>query len=77
MPEDARYGDQQAGGCKTPMLGAPLIQAVKEREEHHIMRVWVDGSQATTPTVTASYGDAVRVKHNSGRGDLNFLFVVR
>jgi len=77
VPEDARYGDQQAGGCQTSMPGIPLIQVVKERGEHHIMRVWVDGSQATTPTVTATYGDAVRVKHNSGRGNLNFLFVVR
>ncbi len=55
----------------------PLINVVREWGEHHIMRVWVDGSQASQPTVTVSYGNAVRVKRNNGRGNLNFLFLVR
>jgi hypothetical protein len=77
VPEDARYGNQQQGGCTTPGPDVPLIQVVKERGERHVMRVWVDGKQASTPQVTVSYGDAVHVKPNNGKGALNFWFLVK
>jgi hypothetical protein len=77
VPEDARYGNQQQGGCKTPGPDVPMIQVVKERGEHHIMRVWVDGKHASTPTVRFSYGDVVKVERNNGRGAMNVWFLVR
>ena len=77
VPEDTRYGNQQQGGCRTPGPDVPLMTVVIERGEHHLMHVQVDGRYASTPTVRASYGDAVRVERNNGRGKVNFLFFVR
>ncbi len=77
VPEDARYGNQQQGGCTTPGPNVPLITAVRERGERHVMRVWVDGAQASKPTVTAAYGAQTQVKRNNGRGNLNFIFFVK
>jgi hypothetical protein len=77
VPEDARFGNQQQGGCTTPGPNVPLITAVRERGERHWMRVWVDGAQATTPTVTVSYGAATQVKRNNSHGNLNFVFLVK
>jgi hypothetical protein len=77
VPEDARYGNQQEGGCKTAGPNVPLITAVKERGEHHVMRVTVDGKHATKPTVTFSYNNVVQVKPNRGNGILQVTFNVR
>ena len=77
VPEDVRFGDQQAGGCATPGPDVPLITAVRERGEHHWIRVKVDGKHASQPTVTASYGNRVQTRRNNGHGNLNFLFFVR
>jgi len=77
VPEDAQFGNQQQGGCTTPGPNAPLITAVRERGEHHWMRVTVDGKHASQPTVTVTYGAASRVKANDGRGALNFVFFVK
>jgi hypothetical protein len=77
VPEDTHYGNQQQGGCRTPGPNVPPITAVVERGEHHVMSVQVDGKFASRPTVKATYGDAVRVQPNDGRGNVNFLFFVR
>jgi hypothetical protein len=77
VPEDTRYGNQQQGGCRTPGPNVPMITVVVERGEHHLMRVQVDGSAASRPTVKATYGNVVRVERNNGRGNVNFLFLVR
>jgi len=77
VPEDARFGNQQQGGCTTPGSNVPLITAIRERGECHWMRVWVDGDQATRPTVTVSYGAASQTKRNNGHGNLNFVFLVK
>jgi hypothetical protein len=76
VPDDARYGDQQTGGCKTPAPANQFITVVKETNAEHLMRVWVDGSQASTPTITVSYGEAVQTKKNTGKG-MTFTFMVR
>jgi hypothetical protein len=76
VPDDARYGNQRAGGCKTPAPAALAITKVKEGEADHVMFVTVDGSQASTPTLTVSYGNQVRTKHNTGNKML-FTFLVR
>jgi len=59
-----------------PGPNAAYIEAVKERGEHHWMSVWIDGKQASQPTVTVTYGAASQVKANNGRGTLNFVFFV-
>ncbi len=76
VPEEAVYGNQRQGRCKTPGPDVPLITAVKERGEHHRMVVFVDGKQATTPTVTVSYGQETQVKKNT-KGMMVFTFTVR
>lgn len=76
VPEDAHYGNQAAGHCATPAPANPAITKVKEGELDHLMTVWVDGSQASTPTITVSYGNTVRTKPNTGRLML-FTFFVR
>jgi hypothetical protein len=77
VPENARYGNQQQGGCTTPGPNVPLITVVRERGERHLMRVWVDGATASKPTVTATYGMQNHIKRNNGRGNLNFIFFVK
>jgi len=77
VPENARYGNQQQGGCTTPGPAVPLITVVRERGEGHWMRVWVDGDRASKPTVTASYGAQSQTKRNNGHGNLNFVLFVR
>ncbi len=76
VPEDTPYGNQQAGGCQTAGPDVPLLNVVRERGEGHRMSVKVDGREATTPTVTVSYGDESVTKKNNGRGSLNFKFTV-
>lgn len=76
VPDDAHYGDQKAGGCKTPAPVNQFITNVKETNAEHLMRVWVDGSQASTPTITVSYGNVVETKKNTGRW-IMFTFLVR
>lgn len=76
VPEDIPYGDQTAGGCKTPGPNFPQPQVVKERGEGNTMHVVVDGKDASTPTVQVSYGDATVTKANKGKGTLNFQFAV-
>jgi hypothetical protein len=76
VPEDTPYGDQKAGGCKTPLPNVPLINVVRERGEGHIMHVRVDGKGASTPTVSVSYGGTSFTKANDGKGMLNFDFRV-
>ncbi len=76
VPDDARYGDQKAGGCKTPAPVKQFITNVKESNAEYLMRVWVDGSQASTPTITVSYGNAVETKKNTGKW-MMFTFLVR
>jgi hypothetical protein len=76
VPEDARYGNQQQGGCKTPGPDVPLITVVKDRGERHVMQVMVDGKHATRPTITFSYGDQVQVKPNKGNGIIQAWFIV-
>ena len=76
VPEDTPYGDQKAGGCKTPGPNVPLLQVVKERGESHSMRLLVDGKLASTPSVKVTYGDAVQVKGNNGKDRLNFRFAL-
>lgn len=76
VPDDARYGDQKAGGCKTPAPVNVYLTAVKETNAEHLMRVWVDGSQASTPSITVSYGNAVETKKNTGKW-MMFTFLVR
>ncbi len=76
VPEDVPYGDQQAGGCTTPGPNVALLQIVKEKGDHATLQVQIDGKNATTPSVTVSYGDVVTVKANKGKGTLNFRFAV-
>jgi hypothetical protein len=76
VPDDARYGDQKAGGCKTPAPVSQTITVVKEGNAQHMMRVLVDGSKASVPTITVAYGDAVHTKKNNGRL-MVFTFFVR
>lgn len=76
VPEDTPYGNQKAGGCKTPLPNVPLINIVRERGEGHNMHVMVDGKGASTPTVNVSYGDTLFTKANNGKGMLNFDFKV-
>jgi len=77
VPEDARYGDQRQGGCKTPGPNVPLITNVVKRGERNFMLVLVDGKFATTPTVTASYGRISEVRRNNGKQTLTYLFRLR
>lgn len=77
LPQGVRYGDQQQGGCATPGPNVPLLTAVVRRDEHHWMRVQVDGAQASRPIVRATYGSVSEVRFNNGRSKLNFLFFVR
>lgn len=74
VPEDTRYGDQKAGGCKVARSSVPLIQIVKERGEGQNMRVQIDGKNASTPQVHVTYGDEVLTKSNKGKGTLDFKF---
>lgn len=76
VPEDTPYGDQQAGGCKTPGPNFPQPKVVKERGEGNVMHVVVDGKDASTPTVQVLYGDKTVTKANNGKGTLNFQFAV-
>jgi hypothetical protein len=76
VPDDARYGDQKAGGCKTPAPVNLAITVVRESNAQHIMRVMVDGSKASVPTISVAYGDAVHTKKNSGKL-MVFTFFVR
>ena len=77
VPEDARFGNQKQGGCTTPGPNVALITAVRERGEGRWMRVWIDGDQASKPTVTVTYGAASQTRRNSGHDNLNFVFLVR
>jgi hypothetical protein len=74
VPEDVRFGDQKAGGCKTPGPAAPLIKAVKERDGGHAIKIQVDGKNASMPSVTASYNGVTQTKNNNGKQTLNFKF---
>lgn len=76
VPDDARYGDQIAGGCKTPAPVDLAITVVKEGNAQHLMQVWVDGSKASVPTLTVAYGDEVKTKKNNGK-PMVFTFFVR
>ncbi|MBI5029843.1 MAG: hypothetical protein HZB51_04900 [Chloroflexi bacterium] len=76
VPDDAKYGDQKAGKCKTPSPAPHLITNVKEGPVDHLMTVWVDGSKASTPTITASYGKEVQTRKNNGKLVV-FVFFVR
>ncbi len=74
VPEGTRYGDQKAGGCKTPGLNVPLItKVVKERGEGNAMQVVVDSKQASTPIVKAMYSNDTQSKKNNGK-TLTFTF---
>jgi hypothetical protein len=74
VPEDTRYGDQKAGGCKVAAPAVPLVQIVKERGDGHSMRVQIDGKNASTPQVHVAYGDEALTKVNKGKGTLDFRF---
>lgn len=74
VPEDTRYGDQKAGGCKVAGPAAPLVQIVKERGGGHSMRIQIDGKNASTPHVHVTYGDEALTKANKGKGALDFRF---
>jgi hypothetical protein len=67
VPDDARYGNQKDGKCKTPPPVPQMITNVKEGNAEHLMQVWVDGSKANTPTVTVYYGQDVQTKKNTGK----------
>lgn len=77
VPQGTRYGNQQQGGCAAPGPDAPLITNIVERGGGHVMRVAVEGAQASRPTVSASYGAVTETRHNNGRGMLNFVFFVK
>ncbi len=77
VPEDARYGDQRQGGCKTPGPNVPVITNVVKRGERDAMLVLVDGKFATTPTVEASYKGVKQVRPNNGKQTLVYLFRLR
>lgn len=74
VPEDTRYGDQKAGGCKTPGPAVPLITNVKARGDGHAMRIEVNGKFASTPMVKATYGKSAQIERNNGRQSINFRF---
>jgi hypothetical protein len=76
VPKDVPYGDQQAGGCSDSNQDIPLLNVVRERGDEHNMFVKVEGKDATTPSVTVSYGDVEVTRKNSGKGILNFKFSV-
>ena len=67
VPDDARYGDQRAGRCRTQQPAPHLITNVKEGNAEHLMMVWVDGSKASTPNITVTYGNDVQTKKNNGK----------
>lgn len=73
LPEGTQYGDQIAGGCATAGPAVPLVQVINERGGH-AMKVQVDGKNATTPNVTASFGASTQTKSNNGKQMLNFKF---
>jgi hypothetical protein len=77
VPEGTRYGDQQQGGCSTPGPDVPMITNVVPRGGGHVMRVQVDGAQASRPLVKAKYGVVTEARFNNGRSTLNFVFFVR
>jgi hypothetical protein len=76
VPEDSKYGNQIQGGCTTPGPNVPIIQTVKEKGEHRLMVVQIDGKNASTPSVSVTYGNRPKVQNNNGRGKLNFLFMI-
>lgn len=73
LPEGTRYGDQTAGGCAIAGPVVPLIQVIKERGGDN-MKVQVNGKNATTPNVKASFGNDLQIKSNNGKQTLNFQF---
>jgi len=76
VPDDARYGDQTAGGCATPSPVLQKITNVTEGESENLMKVVVDGSQASTPTITVIYGSDVQTKKNTGHS-MTFTLHIR
>jgi hypothetical protein len=76
VPDDAVYGNKEAGHCAQPAPVTGVITKVKEGDADHLMTVWVAGSVASKPTITVSYGNTVRTKPNTGRL-MMFLFYVR
>jgi len=76
VPEGAHFGNRAAGHCATPAPAKGAITKVRAGVADHLMTVWVDGSVASTPTITVSYGNAVRTRPNTGKMML-FVFLVR
>ena len=80
VPADARYGNQQQGGCQAPQpSGIPLLSSkvVKETGGGHQVKVQLDGKLASEPKVTVSYGSVSQTKSNNGKQTLNFNFDLR
>jgi hypothetical protein len=73
VPQDAAYGDQAAGHCRTA-APAPLLplSSVKAKGHGDTMTVVVDGSDAS-PVVTVSYGMRSETRRNHGR-EMRFEF---
>ena len=67
VPDNAHYGNQKAGQCKTPPPVKQMITNVKEGNAEHLMLVAVDGAKASTPNITVTYGQDVQTKKNTGK----------
>jgi hypothetical protein len=74
LPRDAKYGDQRAGGCKTPGPNVPLITNVVRHGERNVMVVQVNGKLASQPVVKASYDGQNRIERNNGKRMIKFVF---
>jgi hypothetical protein len=73
IPDNTPYGNE--GKCKTPAPGPLFVKdVVKEIGRGHTILVTVNGRQASTPTVTVSYGKVSTTKRNNGIAPLIYLF---
>ncbi len=73
VPDDTAYGD--AGHCRTPAPGPVFVKdVVREAGHGRTMTVTVNGSQASKPKLTVSYGNVSYTKQNNGRSVFKFTF---
>jgi hypothetical protein len=73
VPDDTPYG--AAGHCKTPAPGPVFVKdVVREMGRGHTMMVTVNGSQASQPKLTVSYGRESYTRQNNGHSVFRFNF---
>jgi hypothetical protein len=74
LPEGTPFGS--AGNCTEPAPAPPFVtNVVTEKGGGNQVTVTItDPSQASTPSVTVTYGSATQTRDNSGKGQIKFKF---